>query len=822
MDSKSDVTYNDKKLIELLKDRLRKKNYSECIELMRHLGHVLLESAGKEAEQINTYKELFQIVRTSIFPLREESLLSLRIVSLRVLTNAVLALAKQDMANARTAYAIILLEIEKEVSKDKPAVAFLISILDSIAVCASANSCPDDRKTVDCLLKLEGLEKKVKKCNKKSLALALDWDLDPFVKNYSVGQEAKHLNRVLASFGCLTYVQESQAVGMSVNVPKPQPIPTDSRIWTHDMLMKLTPDQLADLVMQGFSKFQVMEGYVIPEAAEDLIQRLLGDEEFEPVDTSQNLITTATFIIDQALEKMTQRAKFVPIAVQAQFIAMLINTLDISYDGFQEAKGPATISAIRRAVDPETAMIPFLSAWACYELGRNTEGRYENLLNEICTSIASQTAKDNDNPMRDFIITLPLIPDPIFQRLADLCREQPEQSMHILNAVNEFFTQAPCARDSFLEPLLGLCINELEIVNGHAIHILRESFYKYEKFKDSINQFAKEKLQYAVENEKDIHATAILRMFFSVMELNASLFLTIMENYGKASPDMKSQLRNGIEATIPKMSFDKGVVRAALDMVSNEMKNVVVMHFYLSQLATTLSVLPVEFVDMLKSQFLKVDDARYLIPIIPSLSRDEFIEYLPKILMMKPNAQQAAIKSLLQAGQPLRPALFLVELHRIAEDSDDPKKQQLFEKAVSAMKFYFQQTDIITYESSIQAVEAIVRRGIHHDMIVETLLQMIDTFRTSLKYIVIHILPSLINRQVYKKKRQWEAMKQIFEKTKPLSFKYIVTLLPPDYISDFVATYPDLRQMIINQANQQNKPHVVELLTKAEVGGAPQ
>ena len=814
--NQADVTFNDKKLIELLRENLATKNYGECIERMRQLGHVLRASAGKEVELINTYKELFKIVGSIFRDCGDKSPLSLRIVSLRVLTNAVLALAKQDMTNASTAYTIIVQEIEKEVAKKKPSVAFLISILDSIAICAKANSCPSDRKTVDCLLKLEGLlkdEGKLTRCSKNSLALALDLDLDAFYRSYSVGQRAKDLNLVLRRLGCSRLIDESQVTGIAANIPKQIPTPLEDRIRTHDMLTKLSPDQLADLVIQGFQKFPLVEGYVLPESAATLIERLAGGEEFEPVDTATNLIGTATFVIDQALEKMVQRSKFAPISVQSEFIAMLINTVDVTYDGFEEAKGPATMSAIHRAVDPEHAMIPFLRDWLSYEFARNSLNRYENLLAAVCWSIANQTVKEDDNPMRDFLIALPLMPDGIYGKLANLCSERPDQSTNILNAVNEFLIQAPAARESFLDPLMHLCIKEDDMVNAPAIHVLRESFYKYERFKEQINNFAKEQLAQTVEHEDDVHSAAILKLFFSIMELNTSLFLSIMEFYGRASANMKKHLRDGLEATVPKMSFDKGVVRKALEMASSEMKNVIVMHLYLSQLAKTLSVLPPEFVEMLKDQFLKQDDARYLIPIIPSLTSGEFIQFLPKILSMKGPAMRTAITSLLTAGQPLTPAVFLIELHKINENSP------IFENAVSAMKFYFQHTDIITYESSIQAVEALVRKG-NADMIVDTIEQVNDTFKDKIKYIVMHLLPVLINKKVYRMPRQWELMKKIMEKDKPHSFKAVVTL-PLEYIEDFVNTYPDLRGMVINCAKQQKKNHVVERLSETASTEAP-
>ena len=106
MDSKS-AEYNDKKLIESINTGLSDKNYHECVKSMCRLGQVLRASAVKEIEQINTYKSLFKTIAT-IFKLGEKTLLSLRILSLRVLTSSALALWKQDTTNGSFAYTMIL------------------------------------------------------------------------------------------------------------------------------------------------------------------------------------------------------------------------------------------------------------------------------------------------------------------------------------------------------------------------------------------------------------------------------------------------------------------------------------------------------------------------------------------------------------------------------------------------------------------------------------------------------------------------------------------------------------------------------------------
>ena len=697
-------------------------------------------------------------------------------------------------------------------NRDKPSVAFLMSILDAIAVCAKAESCPDDRKTVECLLQLEGLidSKKVRRCNSKSLAMALDHDLEPFGKNYQISEKGR-LNEMLRRFECQRLLRESKAASYAVNIPKQIVTTTAQRLKAHEMLLKLTPEQLAEAVIQGFEKFPIMENYEVPDAVDKLIQKLASAEEVAEIDMATNLQETAEFIIDQALKRMANRAKFTPLSMQAEFIAMLINTLDETKGGFEEARGPVTRAAIMMAMDPDHPMVAFLSDWASYEFVRNSPVRYENLLCEIFISLASLEVKEDDNPVSDFVGPLPYIPQTIYPRLSRMCEDKPEQSANILTAVNEFLLQAPASRGAFLRSLLELSINQDERINTIGIQLVRDSFYKKEeKFKEEINNFASQQLRDVVASESAnqtlLNANAMLKMFFSILELNAALFLDIMEVYGSVSDNLQKELRNRLELVIPHMQFDKGVVARALKLANSERRNLVLIHFYLAQLAKTLSFLPLDFVEMLTNKFKEDGDARYLIPIIPYLPANDFISYLPAVLSMKQNAMRTAIVNLLKAGKPIPPTIFLIELHKFPETSE------IFSKAVDAMKICFKQTDIVTYQTAAKAVDTVVRQS-NLDMIMETLLEMAQTHKDSIRYIVIHLLQNiLMSKGIYEKARQWELMKQLLDKTKPLSLKVVVAL-PPDKVQDFVDTYPDIRGMVLNQAKSAKKQQIVELLS---------
>jgi hypothetical protein len=253
------------------------------------------------------------------------------------------------------------------------------------------------------------------------------------------------------------------------------------------------------------------------------------------------------------------------------------------------------------------------------------------------------------------------------------------------------------------------------------------------------------------------------------------------------------------------MPFDKVMLTQALQMVTPN--NAGFLHYYLAQLTKIIPVLPPDVASLLKQQFLKEDDARYLIPIIPTLTEEEFKQFLPNLLKLEPRGLRTAIVNLLTLQpRPVTPLVFLIELHKFRADSAN------FDKVIEAMKICFNQTDVYGYKTSIQAMD-VVARSHPLDLIMETLLVMLEKFKEGLKYIVLHLVPTLIGRQIYLLPQPWEQLKKLLYITKPTSFKPTVTL-PPDKVADFVRTYPDVRGMVLNHVRAIKNQTLIQLLSE--------
>lgn len=234
------------------------------------------------------------------------------------------------------------------------------------------------------------------------------------------------------------------------------------------------------------------------------------------------------------------------------------------------------------------------------------------------------------------------------------------------------------------------------------------------------------------------------------------------------------------------------------------------MHFYLSELAKKLTI-PPGLIELLKEQFNNSQDPRYLIPIIPNLTADEFKLYLPEILKLEPNALRRAIVSLLKAPKPpMMPTPFLIELHR----PDIAGKNK--EKAIQAMSICLSQSMYYTYQVVSTAVD-VVQKNKYHDMIMSTLFEMVNKFPNQVchKFILNHIIPSLINNGIAENAEDWELIKKLIYETKPTSCKMALSTLTASQVKDLITTYEDYKSLLQGTARKLSgkiSPSVLEAI----------
>ena len=823
-DQNQKIIYSESKLINHIKKELDKPdtNYSTCLTYMKNLGQL---SATKDKEIDDAlYNSLFTCISTIFRRADNPNVvpLSLRIICLKLLTNSCIILNSHQHTNTSSvAYSLIIKEVGNEVVKPNYSVSFIITILDAIYLC-SKSDCIDDKATIQALLLLSKIKNSLIPVNRESLAIALDIDLAPFNQKYKYGDKAKEMNQLLINLGCMKTISDTKTAATFV-IPQPSMITTlEQRLAAQDFLKALSANEIAERVINGFGKFPKVDNYQPPESVTDLIESLIKGPE-EVFDQEVSITDATIYIVEQALERLNDRTKYIPLQVQSDFIAMLIATLDSTKDGFEECSGPATTSALKCAIDPKKILVQFLVSWANYEFVRSSQKRYENLVIQIFQSIVyvesnnenngEMTNTNNnidENSLVDFIKNLEWLPLELYSLLTQICSQNPFQSDQILTAVNEYIMNAPASLQHFLSALLELSINPLDKINDQAIKIIKTYYErKNEQTINKINDFTIENLKKTLTEEDP---EPYLKLFFAVIELNMSLFIDLMEVYAEAQNNLKtlqSTIRDKLKKQITSMPYDITVIKRALEIALGDKPKTALMHLYLSELAKKLFV-PPDLVELLKKQFESSKDSRYLIPIIPNLNEEEFKLYLPDILKLGENALKRAIASLLEATKPpISPILFLIELHK-PEIAGKNK-----EKAIMAMTICLSRSDKYNYQLVSTAVE-VCQKNKYHDIIMNTLSEMVKNFSNQgcHKFILNHILPPLINNGITELDEPWQLMKKLIYDTKPTSCKTALTSFTADQIKDLIATYPDYKSLLQGQAKKISRinPAVLEAI----------
>ncbi|KAH0788656.1 hypothetical protein GPJ56_007338 [Histomonas meleagridis] len=794
--------YNVQKLINALKGECEKArpSYPECLRLMKNLGNLLSATDDIDIEEVQ-YQSLWSIA-SAMLNRQNNVPLILRMITIHVYaTLTVKSYSKHHNTAGSVAYTLIIKEIKNEVSTGTPSTSFLISIFDAIYLCAKS-SCCDDKETISCLLSLQPIVNSLTQCAKDSIAAALDIDLDPFVKLYKYGQHATKMNALLQSLGCSKNYTDTQRI---IPIPPRTVSSLEKRLALQKVLKTMTPYELAQLVIQGFHKFEIIEGYEEPKTTTELIKQLNEDQPTEDVKTSDS----AVFIIEQALANLQVRSQYIPLPMQSQFIAMLITTIDSNEPFFDECKGPATRFTIQRSSDAQKYLIPFLSSWCTYEFVRNSEVRYDNLVWAILNEVFTQETSTDDS-LTEFILSLPKLPEQIFINLRSQSTEFTRHTDLILPAINEYIKMAPSLQPIFLDCLLQLSILQDQSVAQSSINMIK-TFYKQEEFVPTINSFAIEYLKTAVTIDDLMLASSYMELFFTLLEFDCSLFITLLDVYPGSPKNTKSLIRDKLKSKIPQMQFKVDVVKQAIEHSRGVKDMLILIHVYLDGIAKQFSFLAPDLVLFLKNELEQQNDSRFLIPIIPSLTKDEFKKYLPYMLNLSSAGLKRAVTALLTVvPRNISGTLFLIELNRIPETSTQ------FTKAGEALKYSFEIKDALDYQTSISAVDAIIRKRESLDLIMDTLFAIINKFQNEkcYRYVLNHTIPQLIALNLFQKEKPWNILMRIIAMTKPHSFKVVIQMLQPERITDLIREYPDLKQLLFNQTKVMKsvRPQVLQVL----------
>ncbi|XP_031626732.1 symplekin [Contarinia nasturtii] len=445
---------------------------------------------------------------------------------------------------------------------------------------------------------------------------------------------------------------------------------------------------------------------------------------------------------------------------------------------------------------------------------------YNKLLGDIISTILATDIEkfDQERFIRRIYMSAPIISEDAFTTLIGSC-EVVSLSRCAMEIVRDLAVSRPPKRLRFLNVLLRFSMHENYDLREKAQQNLITIYAQHQLCRDKIEEFALRWLNYLQKetppneifnNDYGRTETAIkwteslskicLSLFLNLLQNNDGLLTNLCDIYVKTSSDMKRTILRSIDVTIKKMGAENAQI---LKMIEDGVKGTETLITRIIYILTERMAISPDLVRRVRDLYQnKVSDVRLLIPIVTGLTKQEVLTMLPKVLRLNPVVVKEVFNRLLAIGPefehvknlPLMPSELLVALHTL-----DPAKVEL-KLAVKATSLCLDRKERYTQDVLAIVLNQLVDITPLPTLLMRTILQSLQLY-PKLSNFVSNLLQRLIPKQVWKQKVVWEGFLKCCQRLKPASFPVMLSL-PPAQLKDALNTCPELRQPLLEHANE--------------------
>eukprot|EP01087_Luapelamoeba_hula_P018508 TRINITY_DN596_c0_g2_i1.p1 TRINITY_DN596_c0_g2~~TRINITY_DN596_c0_g2_i1.p1 ORF type:complete len:1409 (+),score=269.69 TRINITY_DN596_c0_g2_i1:4-4230(+) len=211
-----------------------------------------------------------------------------------------------------------------------------------------------------------------------------------------------------------------------------------------------------------------------------------------------------------------------------------------------------------------------------------------------------------------------------------------------------------------------------------------------------------------------------------------------------------------------------------------------------------------QLVTISRRLFTTRQDARFLIPILSGLDKDDTLNLLGTLVALPANQMKVAFHKLLN-NKPtsVTPEELLVALHTL----DSKEKAYDLRKVIAAINFCFSQRTV--YKQPIMAVvlQQLADVSPIPPLFMRTVIQAVGAFPKLMGFIM-GILSRLIHKQIWQDKSLWSGFVQCAKTTLPHSCP-VVLQLPPPQMKDVIMRVNTMRAVLLKYIEEF--PHSTNL-----------
>jgi len=216
-----------------------------------------------------------------------------------------------------------------------------------------------------------------------------------------------------------------------------------------------------------------------------------------------------------------------------------------------------------------------------------------------------------------------------------------------------------------------------------------------------------------------------------------------------------------------------------------------------------------ELVSVVKKMYFRTKDARFLIPIIPGLSSNETIEFLPQLITLAPVFVKRVIDGILHhKPSPLSPQELFIALHHI-----NTEDVNLLKLIIQAMGLCF---DDPTVNQEVLAIvlQQLADSNSIPPLFMRTVIETVKKYK-NMNGFILTILKRLIVKKIWKHEKLWIGFIKCCELTLPQSAEVLIQI-PPKQLNDILSKNPIFLKPLF-QAMEEDKtsinPKIISVLS---------
>jgi len=459
------------------------------------------------------------------------------------------------------------------------------------------------------------------------------------------------------------------------------------------------------------------------------------------------------------------------------------------------------------------------------------DSEYNSIFCTLIRGVIERTdGKERENLLRRLYLESPIITEDAIELLKSFITIM-GSAIVIVNLMKDLVMRRPTKKLNCLNFLLEFCYHDLPDVRKTAISTVLQ-LHAERDFKNIIEEYAKMYLKFLLQpgppellftedrGRPEVISVwmedtvrVCLYLFLDLLPENQGLLKDLADVYITAEtkvyalsnatrPSVKSIILRELDGPISKIPMDSPGLLDLLELDS-WIKGSETLIMKIVNILTDKATPSPELVEKVKILYEeKVEDVRFLIPVLTGLSKREIIQTLPKLIQLSAPVVKTSFNRLLNTTYQKTPDELLIALHNLA----DP---ELVRSVVQATNLCFKEKSVYTQEVLITVLFKLLDQTNIPILFMRTVLQSLSMYPSMIQ-IVINILSKLIGKQVWKQKDIWKGFIMSCEKTMPQSYA-IMLQLPPPQLAQFLEEAPQIREPLllhVQNFNESQRAHV--------------